>query len=59
MVLSHLNNYMFTENIIHGYILQEPSKIYPTSIIIPKSITIKDILKKEKERVTSSIRDIR
>ena len=41
MVLSHLNNYMFTENIIHGYILQEPRKIYP------KSITIKDILKKE------------
>jgi len=40
MVLSQLNNYMFTENIIHGYILQEPRKIYP------KSITIKEILKK-------------
>ena len=41
MVLSQLNNYMFTENIVHGYILQEPRKIYP------KSISIKDILKKE------------
>ena len=49
MTIMNLNNFMFTENIVRGFILQErlnydTPDIVKEKLIIPKSITIKEIL---------------